>query len=73
MRFYSQVIGSPHIHFPHTIRTQVCRYGHRLAAGILLALVPRGRPLAYGIAGAAILILYGLIPTYQTAPRGQVY
>jgi drug/metabolite transporter superfamily protein YnfA len=26
-----------------------------------------GRPLGYGIAGAAILILYGVIPTFQPA------
>lgn len=32
-----------------------------------------GRPLGYGIAGAAILILYGIIPTYQTAHFGRVY
>ena len=32
-----------------------------------------GRPLGYGMAGAAILILYGIIPTYQTAHFGRVY
>jgi len=32
-----------------------------------------GRPLAYGIAGAAILILYGIIPTFQPAHFGRVY
>ena len=32
-----------------------------------------GRPLAYGTAGAAILILYGIIPTFQTAHFGRVY
>lgn len=32
-----------------------------------------GRPLAYGIAGAAILILYGIIPTFQPAHFGHVY
>ena len=32
-----------------------------------------GRPLSYGIAGAAILILYGIIPTFQTAHFGRVY
>ena len=32
-----------------------------------------GRPLGYGIAGAAILILYGIIPTFQTAEFGRVY
>ena len=31
-----------------------------------------GRPLGYGIAGAAILILYGIIPTFQTAHFGRV-
>jgi small multidrug resistance family-3 protein len=32
-----------------------------------------GRPLGFAIAGAAILILYGIIPTYQTAHFGRVY
>lgn len=32
-----------------------------------------GRPLGYGIAGAAILILYGIIPTLQSAHFGRVY
>jgi small multidrug resistance family-3 protein len=32
-----------------------------------------GRPHGYGIAGAAILILYGIIPTFQTAHFGRVY
>ena len=32
-----------------------------------------GRPLGYGIAGAAILILYGIIPTFQLAHFGRVY
>ena len=32
-----------------------------------------GRPLGYGIAGADILILYGIIPTFQTAHFGRVY
>ena len=32
-----------------------------------------GRSLGYAIAGAAILILYGIIPTYQTAHFGRVY
>jgi small multidrug resistance family-3 protein len=31
------------------------------------------RPIGYGIAGAAILILYGIIPTFQTAHFGRVY
>ena len=32
-----------------------------------------GRPLAYGIAGAIIVILYGIIPTLQPAHFGRVY
>ncbi|TKS63420.1 MAG: hypothetical protein EWM73_01479 [Nitrospira sp.] len=32
-----------------------------------------GRPRGYGIAGAAILILYGIIPTFQMAHFGRVY
>ncbi|MDZ4733084.1 MAG: YnfA family protein [Nitrospirota bacterium] len=32
-----------------------------------------GRPLGYGIAGAAILILYGIIPTFQMAHFARVY
>ncbi len=32
-----------------------------------------GRSLAYGIIGAAILVLYGIIPTYQAASFGRVY
>jgi small multidrug resistance family-3 protein len=32
-----------------------------------------GRPLGYGIAGAAILILYGIIPTFQAAHFARVY
>jgi small multidrug resistance family-3 protein len=32
-----------------------------------------GRPVAYGIVGAAILILYGIIPTFQPANFGRVY
>ena len=32
-----------------------------------------GRPIGYGIAGAAILILHGIIPTFQTAHFGRVY
>jgi small multidrug resistance family-3 protein len=31
------------------------------------------QPLEYWIAGAAILILYGVIPTFQTAHFGRVY
>jgi len=32
-----------------------------------------GRTLGYAIAGAAILILYGIIPTFQTAHFSRVY
>ena len=32
-----------------------------------------GRPLGYGIAGAALLIVYGIIPTYQPSHFGRVY
>lgn len=32
-----------------------------------------GQPLVYGIAGAVILILYGIIPTFQSAHFGRVY
>ena len=32
-----------------------------------------GRPIGYGLAGAAILILYGIIPTFQNAEFGRVY
>lgn len=32
-----------------------------------------GRPLYYGIAGAIILVLYGIIPTLQPASFGRVY
>jgi len=32
-----------------------------------------GRPLGYAIVGAAILILYGIIPTFQIAHFGRVY
>lgn len=32
-----------------------------------------GRPPACGIAGAVILILYGIIPTFQPAHFGRVY
>jgi len=31
------------------------------------------RPISYGVAGAAILILYGVIPTLQPAHFGRVY
>jgi small multidrug resistance family-3 protein len=32
-----------------------------------------GRPLAYGIAGACILTVYGILPTFQPAHFGRVY
>jgi len=32
-----------------------------------------GRPIAYAFAGAVILILYGVIPTFQAAHFGRVY
>ncbi len=32
-----------------------------------------GAPLAAGIAGAALLVLYGVVPTYQPAHFGRVY
>ncbi len=32
-----------------------------------------GRPVAYGIAGAGILILYGIIPTFQPSHFSRVY
>ena len=32
-----------------------------------------GRPWPLGLVGAAVLVLYGLIPTYQAAHFGRVY
>jgi small multidrug resistance family-3 protein len=32
-----------------------------------------GRPLVYGISGAFILILYGILPTFQPAHFSRVY
>jgi len=32
-----------------------------------------GKPFGYAIAGAVILILYGIIPTFQNAEFGRVY
>lgn len=40
---------------------------------IIIALVQRGTTFGYGMAGSAILILYGIIPTFQTAPLGRVF
>lgn len=33
----------------------------------------QGKPLGYGVLGAGILILYGIIPTLQPAHFGRVY
>lgn len=45
-----------------------------IGGGYLVWLWSReGRPLAYDIAGAVILILYGIIPTFQPAQFGRVY
>ncbi len=32
-----------------------------------------GKPLAHGLAGALVLVLYGIIPTLQPAHFGRVY
>lgn len=32
-----------------------------------------GKPLAYGVMGAVILVLYGVVPTFQPAHFGRVY
>ena len=32
-----------------------------------------GAPLAAGVAGAVLLVAYGVVPTYQAAPFGRVY
>jgi len=32
-----------------------------------------GRPIGYALVGAVILVLYGIIPTFQTANFGRVY
>ena len=32
-----------------------------------------GRPIIFGIAGAVVLVLYGIIPTLQPANFGRVY
>ena len=32
-----------------------------------------GRPTWWGLAGAAVLVLYGIIPTFQTAHFGRIY
>ena len=83
MRLYSWVIDSPHIPPNHkdgimpvlsSIGLYVLAGQCEIGGGYLVWLWFRdGRPLGYGLAGAAVLILYGIIPTYQTAPFGQVY
>ncbi|OQW63353.1 MAG: hypothetical protein BVN29_16740 [Nitrospira sp. ST-bin5] len=51
------------------VLTGLCEIG----SGYLVWLWFReGRPLSYGIARAAIFILYGIIPTFQTAHFGRV-
>lgn len=32
-----------------------------------------GKPISYGFVGSAILVLYGIIPTFQPAHFGRVY
>ena len=32
-----------------------------------------GKPIGYGVAGAIVLVLYGIIPTWQPAHFGRVY
>ena len=32
-----------------------------------------GRSLGFGLAGAVVLVLYGVVPTFQPAPFGRVY
>lgn len=31
-----------------------------------------GKPIAYGLVGSVVLVLYGIIPTFQTANFGRV-
>jgi small multidrug resistance family-3 protein len=33
----------------------------------------QGAALAVGLAGGALLVVYGVVPTYQAAPFGRVY
>jgi small multidrug resistance family-3 protein len=35
--------------------------------------IREGRPLSYALMGAAVLILYGILPTFQPANFGRVY
>ena len=45
-----------------------------IGGGYLVWLALReGRPWGYAVAGSAILILYGVIPTFQPAHFGRVY
>ena len=32
-----------------------------------------GKPIAYGLIGSVVLVLYGIIPTFQPANFGRVY
>jgi len=32
-----------------------------------------GKPIAYGLVGSVVLVLYGIIPTFQPANFGRVY
>ncbi|WHZ14975.1 MAG: Protein of unknown function UPF0060 [Nitrospira sp.] len=45
-----------------------------IAGGYLVWLWLReGKPIGYAVAGAFILVLYGIIPTFQPAHFGRVY
>ena len=33
----------------------------------------QGAPVVAGVVGAALLVAYGIVPTYQAAPFGRVY
>jgi small multidrug resistance family-3 protein len=45
-----------------------------IGGGYLIWLwLKENKPLAYGIAGAIILVLYGVVATWQTASFGRVY
>jgi len=45
-----------------------------IGGGYLIWLFIReGRPLSYALLGAAVLILYGIVPTFQPANFGRVY
>ena len=32
-----------------------------------------GKPIAYGLVGSVVLVLYGIVPTFQPANFGRVY